>query len=180
MKGTLVLGLILLGISLFCGNIGIAIGVGSIYTPINQVARPIVCGKQRLEIVQHRYSYRPGETTWSIDAYCIDDETGAKVERTALVHLVSGMFYGLVLFVFFGFLWLLTGVLQRLRGEKPGLAASEQVKFNFDQPEPAAAAPSVAAGSVDEKLRKLKQLREANLITEQDFEKKKSEILDNL
>ena len=41
--------------------------------------------------------------------------------------------------------------------------------------------PDLASSStVDDKLRKLKELHEANLITDQDFEKKKSEILDHL
>ena len=174
MKGYLISALILLGLSLFCGFIGITIGIGSMVTPLNQIARPIVCGNQRMEIIQHKYSYRPGETTTSIEAYCVDDQTGQKVKRTGLVQLVSGIIYGLMIFAVVGLALLLFAFKRRRLGTEAKGASSEPVVLDIATPD------SVPSQTIDEKLRKLKQLHEANLITDQDFEKKKSEILDNL
>ncbi len=91
--------LVLLGICLFCGFIVFTVGIGSMYPPMNRVAGPIVCGSQPMEIIQRTYSYRPGDTTWSVDIFCVDPDTGAKVDRTFLAQLVSGMIYGVALFV---------------------------------------------------------------------------------
>lgn len=167
MKSTLYTVLAILGISLFCGVIVISIGFGSIFTELNQVSRPIVCGSNNLQVVQQVSHYRPGETSWTISAYCVDVETGVKKDVTLAVQLVTGVIYSLIpLAVIIGFM-----IKNRTTPEET--ISTEKVVT-------ARTAENNDLGSVEEKLEKLKELREADLITEADYQKKKDKILDNL
>ncbi len=172
MKGYLITGLILLGISMFCGFMVFAVGAGSLFTPLNQIARPFVCGDQQMEVVQHKYSYQPGETTTTITAYCVDPQTGQKEDKTGLVQLVVGVIFGLVIFVVLGIAALRLTAKSKSVQESASEASPSFYTAQSPQPD--------SSLSIDDKLRKLKELRDKNLITDQDFEKKKSEILDNL
>jgi hypothetical protein len=99
MKNRLYAVLAILGVSLFIGVVVISVGVGSVIPQLNQVAGPIVCGKSNLEVVQHVDRFRPGETYYSISAYCVDDTTGDKKDVTNLVQLVAGAIYSVIPFV---------------------------------------------------------------------------------
>ena len=166
--------LIRLGISLFCGIIILSIGVGSVYTPLNKVAGPIVCGNRQLEIVQNRYSYRPDDTTWTITAYCVDNATNSRQENTLLVQIVSGTIYGLILFGFtsIAFVWLSFG--------KKNSAAEAGKTISGTPGFPAAVPEKASSESIEKRLLKLKQLHDDNLITDQEFKEKGAEILDDL
>ena len=91
--------LILLGISLFVGVIILAVGIGAAITPMQGVSGPLVCGDNQLELQKDYYSYKPGQSGYTITWYCVDEETGAKEDRTFPVILASGVIYSLVLFV---------------------------------------------------------------------------------
>ncbi len=106
MKDKIIPVLMVLGLSMFCVIVVLAIGLGSWITPINRIAGPIVCGNQQLTIEQNNYRYLPGERTTIITAYCVDKQTGAKQDVTAMltdvttkIQLTSGTIYGLILFV---------------------------------------------------------------------------------
>jgi hypothetical protein len=90
-----VIALVLLAISMFCGFICIAAGLGEFFPPLEQVAAPIVCGDQRLEIDQHHYSGGRVDIT----AYCVDSDFVKKQDVTGPVKLVTGTIYSLVFFV---------------------------------------------------------------------------------
>lgn len=167
MKNAIVTGLLGLGISFFCGYVIIAVGLGSVCTSLYKVAAPVICRHdQYLEVVQHRYSWRPGAVMWTATVYCVDPATGQKEDRTNLVKLVSGTIYGLGIFV----------LLLPLMCRKTARPAAERAPGAPNR-EPAAATESAPVRSIDEKLAKLKQLHEASLITTPEYEQKKAEIL---
>jgi hypothetical protein len=103
MKDRIFIALIVLGISLFFGFVVIA-GLGSFFPPLNQVAKPIVCGSDVMQVDQHVYSYKPGSTSYTITIYCVDSATGIKKDVTNLVQPIIGLISSAILFVPFLFL----------------------------------------------------------------------------
>ena len=167
MKNALATGLLGLGISFFCGYLIVAVGLGSVCTSLYKVAAPIICRhNQYLEVVQHRYSWRPGATMWTATVYCVDPATGRKEDRTSLVKLVSGAIYGLGIFVL-----LLPGIYRAAKRSAMKLAPAASGVG------PAATAESAPVRSIAERMAKLKELHEANLITTNEYAQKKAEIL---
>ena len=145
----------------------IAIGVGSVIPQLNQIAEPIVCSKSKLEVEQHVDRFVPGETYYSISAYCVDSTTGDKKDVTDLVQFVAGSIYSIILIIVITSIiikyWdtlerkisMSKGITRRVMGHK-------------------------GSDNVEKKLKKLKKLRESSLINEDDYQKKKDEILDDL
>ena len=88
-----------LGVSLFCGLIMIAVALGAIFPKvINPIAKPLVCGNGELQITQNTTSYRPGESdTWTIDI-CVDSATGNQQDVSFQTTLAAGVIYGLIIF----------------------------------------------------------------------------------
>ena len=178
---------ILLGISLFCGTIFFAVGMGSIFPKVNQISRPIVCGSDKMEIVQHVDHYLPGQTNWSITAYCINGNNYAKREVTNSVFLVSGLIYSLIPMIIFLGLWLKFRSItpDQPQSDSKYVLTPEKANDYFETRKPSSRQPKhtheqKSSESVEEKLKKLKQLHESNLITDEDYQKKKEKILDNL
>jgi hypothetical protein len=89
-----------LGVSMFCGVIMIAIAAGAVMPRvINPIAAPIVCSNGTLNITQNTTSYRPGESdTWTTDT-CIDSATGSQKDVSLQTTLAAGMIYSLIIFV---------------------------------------------------------------------------------
>lgn len=153
-----------LGVGFFCGYLIISVGLGAVCPSLYKVAGPIVCGKdQRLEVVQHRHSWRPGAVMWTATVYLVDESTGKKEDRTSVVKLAAGAVYGLGIFVL---------LLPLLCRKTPPLAAARAYRIS-----PIPTATSAPARSAHEKLAELKKLHESNLITTEEYEQKKAEIL---
>jgi hypothetical protein len=88
---------IILGVSLCCGfTVG---GLGSFSPQLIQVAKPIACGSDAMQVEQHVYSYKPGSTSYTITVYCVDGTTGAKKDVTNLAQFSAGLIYSVSLFV---------------------------------------------------------------------------------
>ncbi len=98
MKDKIIPILMVLGLSMFCGIIVIAIGIGSMFVSVNKIAAPLVCGNRQLRIDQQDYSYHPGERTITITSYCVDAQTGAEQDVSTQLHIVAGVMYGLIVF----------------------------------------------------------------------------------
>jgi hypothetical protein len=153
--------------SLICGIFVIEIGFGSVLLQLNQIAGPIVCSEGDLDVMQHVDRFTPGETYYSISAYCVDSITGDKREVTNSVQLAAGLIYSIILFVIF------TRLIIKYRDTiESKIAMSKGISGQVVRNE----RPS----SVEKRLRKLKKLRESNSINEDDYQKKKDEILNNL
>lgn len=153
--------------SLICGIFVIEIGFGSVILELNQIAGPIVCSEGDLDVVQHVDRFVPGETYYSISAYCVDSTTGDKKDVTDLVQLVAGLIYSIIPFV------VITGLIVKYRDTiENKIVMSKEITGQVVRKE----RPS----RVEKRLRKLKRLWESNLISEDDYQKKKDEILDDL
>ena len=105
MKEKVIAILIVLALSMFCGFIVIATGMGTLTSPLNRIAGPMVCGEKEFIIEQDTSVYIPGEETTRVTAYCVDPETAAKqdvsldvMRRIQLLQLVTGCISGLVIF----------------------------------------------------------------------------------
>ena len=175
MKGYLITAAIVMLCSMFCGIIVMAIGMGSFFPVLNQVAGPIVCGNQTLQIDQHTYSYKPGSTNFTITAYCVDSQTGQKKDVTDAVQLVSGMMYSLLFFVLAIVAIVWSAFKWKDTSPSVGTPAAEPVAHQH-----AVAANRESSPEVDERLRRLKELHDSNLITDQDYQDKKAKILDEI
>ena len=103
---------------------------------------------------------------WTARIYRVDPKTNRKEDCTSLVKLVSGAIYGFGIFVL-----LLPRICRKTARPAAGPAPGAP------DGEPAATTESTPAGSIDEKLAKLRQLHEDNLITTEEYEQKKAEIL---
>ena len=171
MKDRIIGVLIIWGVCMFCGFVGISAGLASMFPPLDQVAAPIICGNQPLIIDQHTSSYRPGETTFTITAHCFD----SKQDQTGPVQLVAGIIYSLLFLAILIVLNIRYSFTKKHSAAGAGQAVPRPSRAKRTRP-----AETNQPESIDEKLTKLKQLREANLITDEDFEKKKSEILQEL
>lgn len=92
----------ILGASLFCGVILVAVAAGAVMPRvINPIAAPLVCPHGQLQITQNTTSYRAGESdTWTTDT-CVDSVTGAQQDVSLQTTLAAGMEYSLILFVIF-------------------------------------------------------------------------------
>jgi hypothetical protein len=78
MKDKIIPTLIVLGLSMFCGFIVIATGLGTLTSPLNQIAGPMMCGARTLEIEKDSSAYIQGEQTHKVTAYCVDQRTSEK------------------------------------------------------------------------------------------------------
>jgi hypothetical protein len=173
MKALIITALIVLGCSMFCGIIIISIGFGAIFPQLDLISAPIVCGPRQLKYTQETTSYRRGESDTYTTNYCVDVE-GKKEDVSGQVLLVAGVMYGLILFVIVMITILGFVIKNRISG-----GGTRRTVYPASAPRPTVIDPR-SDPDVDERLRKLKELRDSDLITEQDFEKKKAEILKEL
>ncbi len=90
----------ILGVSMFCGVILVAIAAGAVAPKvIDPIAAPLVCPHGQLVITQNTTSYRPGESdTWTTDT-CVDAATSQQQDVSSQTMLAAGMIYSLIIFV---------------------------------------------------------------------------------
>jgi len=90
--------------SIFIGVVGISIGLGALYPPLNYVAKPFVCPAGQMTFEKHVDQATPSQTFYSADWYCTKGEAAAQSEsdRLPISPFVSaGVFYGLLCFLLF-------------------------------------------------------------------------------
>jgi hypothetical protein len=174
MKGYIIAAFILLAISIFFGFIVFA-GLGVFFPGFNQIAAPFVCSNQRLEVEQRTWSPLPGRTQFEITAYCVDNQNGKKQEVTTQVTAFIGTVFSIICYAI---------AIYGLVGFYKSNKNPDQAMTNTVSKQPRAKRTSSikkkSSENIDEKLIKLKQLHDTNLITDQEFEKKKAEILEGL
>lgn len=156
------------GVGFFFGYVVISVGLGSVCPALYKVATPIVCREegQSLEVEQQHHSWRPGANMWTARIYRTGPGRGQKEDCTTSAKLVAGAIYGLIIFIL---------LLPKLCRKTPPPVV-EQAQGG----EPATPAESTPSRSTDEKLAELKKLHESDLITTEDYEKKKAEILKSI
>jgi hypothetical protein len=196
---------------LFFGWTLIAIAAGSIYPPINRIAKPFVCPRGTLDFEQTGYRPSPGTTVTTTTWVCTDARSGTeKVIGVMALTIPAGLIDGLIAFVA---VMAIVAAVQYRRGKYPRLekaAAARQEELEtiqrmeredlatpsangvamyqqliFDGRDITAMASEVRqmGGKVKqaaEELTQLKQLLSQGLITQQDYDQKKAEILKRL
>ncbi|MBI3189399.1 MAG: hypothetical protein HYZ33_02000 [Ignavibacteriales bacterium] len=81
--------------SIFIGWVGISIGLGALYPPLNYIAKPFVCPNGQITFEKLVNQATPNKTFYSADWYCTKaDSTGQPINPSPY----AGAIYGLVCF----------------------------------------------------------------------------------
>ncbi len=187
--------------SLFMGVTAISIGFGALFPSMNLISKPFVCPNGKMEHVDQVYNPYPGTTITTITWYCVDARGGKTELGVFPMNLYSGIIYGLLLFfaILIGMVILtkrsasgpqenentgdagiesLNGLEQAERFRKQAEKFREQAQqFQKSAGSPRQQKPS---GDAVEKMKELKKLRDADLISEAEYQSKRAEILKEL
>ncbi len=152
--------------SWFMGITAISIGFGALFPSMNLISKPLVCPHGSMDLEKQVYHPYPGNTITTITWYCTDRSSGTRSEVGIFpMSLYAGTAYG----------WLLFGVIvigMLLAGERK----QRQPQVNF--------ADTYYKSEVTEntlsRMKELKDLRAASLISESEYEEKRSQILNSL
>jgi uncharacterized membrane protein len=149
----------------FMGVTVISIGFGDIFPSLNRVAQPLVCPNGSMEMDQEVYYPYPGKTVTTTTWYCVDEASGTQTELAVFpMALYTGTLYGILLFV-------VVVVAALLVIRKLGPALEDHVVIHkTHQP----------SEDTHARMKKLKELRAADLISEKEYEQKRAKILKNL
>ena len=81
--------------SIFIGWVGISIGLGALYSPLNYIAKPFVCSNGQMTFEKQVNQATPNKTFYSADWYCTKgDAPRVPVNPSP----IAGVIYGLVCF----------------------------------------------------------------------------------
>lgn len=165
--------------TIFMGITAVGIGVGAAFPPINLVAKPFVCLNGSMRYEQATSNPLPGTTYTQTAWYCVDDRTGARTELDIFpMSLYSGVIYGLLLYAVGLSVWLFRRRRQAALNvtDQPGPRRQTAATGNFNNnrrpTRPAPTQPDAVA-----RMQRLKELREANMISESEYQEKRAEIL---
>ncbi len=188
---------------LFMGVTAISIGFGAIFPSMNRIAKPFVCPRGEMEVETQTYNPSPGTTVTTLTWYCVD-ASGTKEELGIFpMALYAGLIYGFILFiVVFLFMFIrsnrapdtslqtrnarLEDTNAYLEEAKQFRAQAEQFRERAEQFRDSTSifgqTTEAESASQDalERMKELKKLRDANLISEIEYEEKRKEILKNL
>jgi hypothetical protein len=149
---------ILFGVSLFIGYVFFMAMIGAFFPAINQVSRPLLCdGEYSMDTV--RSNPRPGETVWSNQIYCDDKDI------TFPSVMLTGLIFSLVIFVILAF-----------RSREHLLHSSDFGELSSDMKQTKKSGGKTAL----ERMAELKEMRDKNLISQAEYERKKDEIMKEL
>jgi hypothetical protein len=158
----------------------------AVYPPVSTWTAPLICAGG-IEVQSDHYSVRPGENGVSRTIYCVSgDGKGERAEITWSAIGIAFLAYAAIAFLALRFLvapWL------RRRADRALLSAG--IRSPSDPGAPASAADLRAilaqvsqaverGGDPAERLARLKALRDQGLISAEDYEAKKAEILSRL
>ncbi len=177
MKGTIIWFVI---ISLFLGFIFGGVIIGNIFPSSLKITDTILCDGE-MSVINRSYSYKPGQSGVEHIVKCTDPASGEVRTITAQAVIVYSLMFSAAFFVL---LWI-NRLIRKLRGkpvigDKVSPAQPAQVGRSSAAPPAAPAGFNPAKDSALEALTELKKLREADLISEQEYQAKKAEILAKL
>ncbi len=159
----------------FMGITAISIGFGALFPSMNLVAKPFVCPSGTMDLTRQVYNPYPGNTSTTLTWYCMDEASGTKTELGIFpMSMYSGTIYGWLLFG----LVVLGMLINAKRKVGSGNNRADRMPVNpmfentFDKP--------YDSENVLARMKELKQLRAANLISETEYEEKRTEILKSL
>ncbi len=154
----------------FMGVTAISIGFGALFPSMNLVAKPFVCPTGKMDLTKEVYNPYPGNTITTITWYCTDEATGVKKELGIFpMSLYSGTIYGWILFGV-----VVIGMMVNAR-RKPNVDRVPVYSTFKNHPHQSYNSENTVA-----RMKELKQLRAANLISETEYEEKRADILKGL
>ncbi len=167
--------------SIFMGVTAISIGFGAAFPPMNLIAKPFVCLTGQMNYGELTSNPMPGTTYTQITWFCQNNLTGAKTELGMFpMTLYAGVIYGLLLFVV---ICIIRYIASRRNGMRQAAQSEEQVpqfydsRASFNEDNIPTANTTPPAETALARMKNLKALRAANMISESEYEQKRSEIL---
>ena len=172
---------------LFMGVTAISIGFGAVFPSMNLIAKPFVCPRGEMQLETQEYNPSPVETVTTLTWYCVDNTTGEKVELGLFpMSLYAGLIYGFLLFlvIYTGWkIWMYKlasqasptqgGMTPKPNWERDLAEHIHQTNAEFENRGSRTKSPLNALDCMQE----LKGMRDANLISEAEYEQKRAEIL---
>ncbi|MBV6395229.1 MAG: hypothetical protein HFACDABA_00803 [Anaerolineales bacterium] len=151
-----------------------SIGIGSVVPSVNLISKPFVCPQGEMTLETQDYHPSPVEVVTTLTWYCVNLQNGQRTELGLFpMSLYAGSIYGLLLFA------VIYGVIVYSR-RFPSAAKSRKLSSTFENRGAAPPAHKTrAVNNTFEKMQELKKLRDAGLITEEEFERKRLEIINN-
>lgn len=158
---------ILVGASLFVGFVIISVAVGAVFPSLHKLAAPLICNGT-VEVESIKYSYKPGQVGWDNHIYC-NSKAGRK-EITFPAIGVTGLIASAIMFVILG-IWMRNSLF---------LPENFGVLANDLKPKKSSSGKNKKDGSALERLSELKKMYDEELITKDEYEKKKADIMKDL
>ena len=169
---------------LFMGVTVGSIGIGAVFPQANIIAKPFVCPNGKMSFEQTTSNPLPGTTYTQTAWVCIDNQTGAETELGLFpMSLYAGLIYGLLLYAVVEAVILLyqrgqasaTGT----DASRPAWNATSTPSFKTSRGSRTSQAPPAGSNTLA-RMERLKELRAANMISEDEYQQKRSEILKDL
>lgn len=159
------------GISLFVGFVIVAVAIGAIVPSMHKLTAPLIC-RGDVEVETIKYSYKPGQVGWQHYIYCVNEQTGEKKEITFPAIGVTGLVASAVIFAIIAYR--MRSIIFFSQDSDPHAAdlKPKPVKTNGRKKK--------KEGRALERLSELKKMRDQNLISAAEYERKKTEIMDEL
>lgn len=187
-----------LPVGLFTGLMIASAGT-AVYPPVTALGTPFVCDGT-VDIRSHGASYRPGEYTVTREIYCVGDDGKTREDITLKAVLASFLAYSAIALLLLQFVAVpllrrrFARALRPLRAMSPTPASAADLNLDdilsrvTDAMTRGEAHVVVRNGALGEtaaddpaaRLAQLKRLRDDGLITDDDYEAKKAEILSDL
>lgn len=194
-------------VSGFIGTIIFTIGIGAIFPKLSLIGAPLACPDGSINIISQSYSYKPGQRGVSHSIFCIT-KSGEQQELTFTLILYAGLIYSAILATII--MWLgryglrvfrlgnssgVLGQISQLKNISTQLKSganldptavsqilstvqssindgtAKMVKINMNES---------STNNIQDRLQKLKELRDSGLIDESTYEAKQTEILKEL
>ena len=165
----------------------ISITGGVLYPPIDKIARPFLCANGEMQVDERTYYPSPVTTVTTLDWYCVNTAAGTQEAIPTLkLALFEIPIYSLIVFfpilaivAYWKFIIAPRNLTKRREVNMEAGAGPFQRMLDFGQRAESSFASS-SAGSEVEELKKLKEMLDSGLITQQDYDQKKAEILKRL
>lgn len=151
-----------------------SIGIGAVVPSVNLISKPFVCPQGEMILETQDYHPSPVEVVTTLTWYCVNPQNGQRTELGLFpMSLYAGSIYGFLLFA------VIYGVIIYSR-RFPSAAKNRNLSSAFKNRGAAPPAQKTGAkNSAFERMQELKKLRDAGLITEEEFERKRLEIINN-
>jgi hypothetical protein len=165
---------------LFMGVTAVSLGVGSFYPPVNLVAKPFVCANGKMIYEQTTSHPSVGSTITNTHWYCVDNRSEVKTPLDdSPMGLYAGVIQGLGIFGVVVIAWLfvrrgrvVTQTQAQPSGPRRETAASDPVRESGRTTHSAPAQANAVA-----RMKRLEELRAANMISEAEYQQKRADIL---